>query len=224
MSSEHKKPLFAFVVIAVICAVFMGFTVKSDAINAPGLPRFAASAINTGADLFGGDARRTTSPSVLVALTGPSETVGPTSSSSGPEQATTSPTTRTKAKPRARAAYLPRKATSHHKARSTNVHRAQPRVTVRRPAGPHASVLDHSKHGKAHGKANHKSLNLRVDNLKVRGDFRARGHFKLDGHGHGKARGHSKAHGHHGKAHGHSKAHGHHGKAHGHSKAHGHHR
>ncbi|QIX26070.1 hypothetical protein ncot_05235 [Nocardioides sp. JQ2195] len=33
MSSEHKKPLFAFVVITIACCVFMGYTVRAQALG-----------------------------------------------------------------------------------------------------------------------------------------------------------------------------------------------
>ncbi len=47
MSAEHKRPLFAFVMVSILCAVMLGHAIRSDALGglfAPSSDRVAAQA------------------------------------------------------------------------------------------------------------------------------------------------------------------------------------
>lgn len=67
MSSEHKKPLYAFVVIAVACAAFMGYTLRAHAVGellrGDRSPQVvAAMLIPLGGDMIGARLTRTEAP------------------------------------------------------------------------------------------------------------------------------------------------------------------
>ncbi|QCX26920.1 hypothetical protein [Nocardioides jishulii] len=207
MSSDHKRPLYAFAVVALLCALFVGNGLRSDAfvgmLQVVESPRMALPHL----------APREDAPAMVsdVART----PVSGSATRSAPE---------TTAEAKGKAPVKPRSAakgdgrTSAPQVRGHQLGRDQAKGRDKTPGKRHPKS-HHGGEGKAHGP--HTSHGKNKSNGK--GDRPGRAQGKSDGRGkaHGKTDGRGKAHG---KTGGRGKAHGKsdgRGKAHGKSRGHG---
>ncbi|WP_067434372.1 hypothetical protein [Nocardioides jensenii] len=202
MSSEHKRPLFAFVVIALGCALFMGYTFRAEALigvaRGDVSPRdLASQVISAGAVLLDGDdapAGRSPGTSAPVA-TAPQR--AQSTERSGPSE------TRT-ARPVARAPYLARSKASSVGTTPTKGTRARAAATagaptaLRRARMLRAGTWDHHASARADQQNRHHSSDRGRAHRRGEGTGHRTGLSSSRGHRTGSAHGHS---GHRGGAH-----------------------
>lgn len=238
MSSEHKRPLYAFAIVALICALFVGSGLRSDALTGllqtVHVPAPAPTAQSGPAPVALGDPQ----PLPQVPSTTPAPAASAAASPVGDRRISTRATGRAADRRAARPnRSLDRRAGSEIQrsappqgdvTRGSSVSESNRRESQGRPhrdpAHPRAQERGQSqdenpgRHGASREDKSHSHPGRAHGHERRHAGQQPRGRDgQSNGHGHGKSHHRGKAHG--GKAHGHGKSH-HRGKAHG-GKAHG---